>query len=94
MCCRLTQEIADLQMHLAKLNSKLAEAEGALKMLRNTKRQLREDLNIKVRMETIPPLQLLFVIAGHLSSDRQAEVHGHQAQLSLPHQVCLYGCQG
>lgn len=44
---RLTQEIAELQTHLAKLNSKLAEAEGALKMLRNTKRQLREDLNTK-----------------------------------------------
>ena len=44
---RLTQEVAELQTHLAKLNSKLAEAEAAMKMLKNTKRELKDDLNIK-----------------------------------------------
>lgn len=44
---RLTQEVAELQSHLAKLNSKLAEAEAAMKMLKNTKRELKDDLNIK-----------------------------------------------
>ena len=90
---RLTQEIAELQTHLAKLNSKLAEAEGALKMLRNTKRQLREDLNTKVG-GAVAYTAGMIVIAGNLSSDRQAEVHGYQAQLSIPHKVCLYRGKG
>ena len=44
---RITQEVAELQAHLTKLNSKLAEAEAAMKMLKNTKRELKDDLNIK-----------------------------------------------
>ena len=45
--CRLTQEISELQVHLTKLNSKLSEAENAMKLLKNTKRELKEDLNVK-----------------------------------------------
>ena len=44
---RLTQEVAELQSSLSKLNSKMAEAEAAMKMLKNTKRELKDDLNIK-----------------------------------------------
>ena len=36
--------------HLGRLHSKLAEAEEALKMLANTKRELKEDLTVKVVM--------------------------------------------
>ena len=32
---------------MSKLNSKLSEAESAMKMLKNTKRELKEDLNVK-----------------------------------------------
>ena len=45
---RLVQEVAELQNHLGRLHSKLAEAEEALKMLANTKRELKEDLTVKV----------------------------------------------
>ena len=44
---RLTQEISELQIHLSKLNTKLSEAENAMKMLKNTKRELKDDLNVK-----------------------------------------------
>ena len=44
---RLTQEVAELQSSLSKLNSKMAEAEAAMKMLKNTKRELKDDLNVK-----------------------------------------------
>ena len=44
---RLTQEISELQVHLTRLNSKLSEAETAMKMLKNTKRELKDDLNVK-----------------------------------------------
>ena len=40
--------MAELQLALAKLNSKLADAEAAQKMLKNTKRQLKDELNVKV----------------------------------------------
>ena len=32
---------------MTKLNSKLSEAENAMKLLKNTKRELKEDLNVK-----------------------------------------------
>ena len=44
---RLTQEVTELQASLSKLNSKLADAEAAMKMLKNTKRELKDDLHIK-----------------------------------------------
>ena len=44
---RLTQEVAELQAHVSRLNTKLAEAEAAMKLLKNTKRELKEDLGIK-----------------------------------------------
>ena len=44
---RLIQEVAELQDHLGRLHAKLAEAEEALKMLTNTKRELKEDLTVK-----------------------------------------------
>ena len=44
---RLIQEVAELQNHLGRLHAKLAEAEEALKMLNNTKRELKEDLAVK-----------------------------------------------
>ena len=47
MIYRLTQEISELQIHLSKLNTKLSEAENAMKMLKNTKRELKDDLNVK-----------------------------------------------
>ena len=47
MTHRLTQEISELQIHLSKLNTKLSEAENAMKMLKNTKRELKDDLNVK-----------------------------------------------
>ena len=47
MIFRLTQEISELQIHLSKLNTKLSEAENAMKMLKNTKRELKDDLNVK-----------------------------------------------
>ena len=50
---RLVQEVAELQNHLGRLHSKLAEAEEALKMLANTKRELKEDLTVKVMMMMI-----------------------------------------
>ena len=43
----MTQEISELQIHLSKLNTKLSEAENAMKMLKNTKRELKDDLNVK-----------------------------------------------
>ena len=44
---RLTQEVAEQQAHVSRLNTKLAEAEAAMKLLKNTKRELKEDLGIK-----------------------------------------------
>ena len=45
--------------HLGRLHSKLAEAEEALKMLANTKRELKEDLTVKVIDDIVDDDQML-----------------------------------
>ena len=59
--------------HLGRLHSKLAEAEEALKMLANTKRELKEDLTVKVTNDIVDDDQMLMVILnthkGRLAGD-------------------------
>ena len=69
--------------HLGRLHSKLAEAEEALKMLANTKRELKEDLTVKVTDDIVDDDQILIVMLntckGRLAGDWSTEVHGHAA---------------
>ena len=44
---------------MSKLNSKLSEAESAMKMLKNTKRELKEDLNVKALSLVIDRFEFL-----------------------------------
>ena len=59
--------------HLGRLHSKLAEAEEALKMLANTKRELKEDLTVKVIDDIVDDDQMLMVMLnirkGRLAGD-------------------------
>ena len=52
--------------HLGRLHSKLAEAEEALKMLANTKRELKEDLTVKVIDDIVDDDQMLIVMLNTL----------------------------
>ena len=54
--------------HLGRLHSKLAEAEEALKMLGNTKRELKEDLTVKV-INDYQMLTVMLNIKGCLAGD-------------------------
>ena len=73
--------MSELQSHLGRLHGKLAEAEEALKMLANTKRELKEDLTVKVVTMMAGLVNDLISICwtGRLLGDRQAEVYGHAA---------------
>ena len=59
--------------HLGRLHSKLAEAEEALKMLANTKRELKEDLTVKVIDDIADDYQMMIVMLnickGRLAGD-------------------------
>ena len=73
--------MSELQSHLGRLHGKLAEAEEALKMLANTKRELKEDLTVKVVTMMTGLVNDIISIwwTGRLLGDRQAEVYGHAA---------------
>ena len=55
--------------HLGRLHSKLAEAEEALKMLANTKRELKEDLTVKVIDDDQMLIVMLNIRKGRLAGD-------------------------
>ena len=92
----MTQEISELQIHLSKLNTKLSEAENAMKMLKNTKRELKDDLNVKALSLVIDRYDGL----GDISYKSinvfcyQTEVHGDQTKFPLPHPLCLLHAEG
>ena len=46
--CSLVQEVLELQVHLARLNAKLDEAENARRVLDTARRDLEKEINIKV----------------------------------------------
>ena len=72
--------MSELQSHLGRLHGKLAEAEEALKMLANTKRELKEDLTVKVVTMMAGLINdMLLIWTGRLLGDRQTEVYGHAA---------------
>ena len=93
----MTQEISELQIHLSKLNTKLSEAENAMKMLKNTKRELKDDLNVKALSLVIDRYDLAWLTDWELIISifsYQTEMYGHQAKLSLPHSLCLLHSEG